>query len=144
MAKKPRWEKGPNPAKIPKHGQAEENANQQRFCWRCDHIYLDGEWGFQHAECRQLWGEVIPRLHALEAMTWAEIYARRDTSTHPMPVDKIEASARARLAEKGLGDQEGLFQINVRGGIRLWGVRDRAILYLLWFDPNHTVYIQRD
>ena len=60
-----------------------------------------------------------------------------------MPVDKIETLAADRLLEIGRDEFDTLFQINVRGGIRLWGIRDRAIFYLMWYDPDHTVYIQK-
>lgn len=61
-----------------------------------------------------------------------------------MPVAKIELGAQQRLQEIEQEQWDSLFQINVRGGIRLWGIRDRAIFHLLWYDPHHTVYVQKD
>jgi len=77
-------------------------------------------------------------------MKWGELYGRRDSSNHPMPIEKIERGAQKRLQELGRQQFDSLFQINVRGKIRIWGIRDRAFFYLLWYDPNHTVYVQRD
>jgi len=141
--KQPKWAKQPaaKQAKGLEAGEATNNA--MRFSWRCNWIDLDGEWGFRAIDCERLWREVVPRLHDLESMTWGEIYGRRDGSTHPMPTANIETSAKVRLTDIGRSDYDSLFQINVRGGIRLWGIRDRAFFYLLWFDPRHTVYIQK-
>jgi hypothetical protein len=104
---------------------------------------MDGDWGFSDVGCSIIWKQIIPFLHQIETRTWGELYGGRDTSNHPMPVEKIEDEAKARLSEIGRDEFETLFQLNVRGGIRLWGIRDRQIFYLLWYDPKHTVYIQK-
>ena len=119
-------------------------SNAKHFAWRCNWIDLGGPWSFHRADSEQLWREIVPRLHELESMTWAEVYGKRDGSTHPMPTTVIEDDAKTRLSELGRTEYDSLFQINVRGKIRLWGIRDRAFLYLLWFDPEHTVYIQKN
>lgn len=141
--KSPKWAAQPDPKKQPRGLEAAENVNQQPFRWRCNWIDLDGEWGFRAVNPEHLWKEVLPRLHDFETMTWAEISGRKDSSNHPMPVSRIEAKAAARLTEIGKQEYDTLFQLNVRGGIRLWGIRDRAYFYLLWFDPSHTVYVQK-
>ncbi len=103
----------------------------------------EGPWGLRLADHDCTWGQIIPKLHELESQTWGELYGQKNGSTHPMPVTKIEKEAQQRLQEIGQDQWDTLFQINVRGGIRLWGIRDRAIFHLLWYDPSHTVYVQR-
>lgn len=142
--KRAKWKENPGPVrKVPKGTEKAEAHNSSRFQWRCTWIDLAGDWGFENVPSETIWGEIIPRLHDLENNTWGEIYGKRDGSTHPMPVDKIETPAAGRLREIGRGVYDTLFQINVRAGIRLWGIRDRAIFYLIWYDPDHTVYIQK-
>lgn len=142
--KRPSWKIDPGPnRKEPKGAEKAESANATKFCWRADWIDLDGPWSLRDASCEAIWKEIVPRLHDFESQTWGEVYGKKDGSTHPMPVVKIEKAAQDRLRELGREDFETLFQLNVRGGIRLWGIRDRAIFYLMWFDPDHTVYIQK-
>lgn len=142
--KQAKWKRDPGPvSKTPRGTDKAEQYNAAKFCWRSDWIDLDGEWGFRGVDCEALWNEVIPRLHDLETMTWGEIYGKRDGSTHPMPAENIETEAQDRLKAIGREQYETLFQINVRGGCRLWGVRDRTIFFLMWYDPNHTVYKQK-
>lgn len=125
--------------------EKEEQTNNAKFRWRSDWIDIDAdfEWNFRSIECDKLWREVLPRLHDLETQTWGEVYGKRDGSTHPMPVDRIAKTAQDRLKALGREDYDSIFQINIRGGIRIWGIRDRSVFYLMWFDPNHTVYEQR-
>jgi hypothetical protein len=143
-SKKPTWKNTPtHNKKEPKGGDRVESENSRNFCWRTDWIDLDGPWSFRNASCEKIWKEIVPRLHDFETQTWGELYGLKNGSTHPMPVDKIEQDAQDRLRSLGRDEFETLFQLNVRGGIRLWGIRDRQIFYLIWYDPNHSVYIQK-
>jgi len=142
--KRAAWAHQPSTNKNPKGLETGEAAsNTTKFCWRCNWIDLDGEWGFRDVPCERLWNEIIPRLHEFDSMTWGEITGGRNTSNHPMPVENIEPGAADRLRQIGKQDYDTLVQLNVRGGFRLWGIRDRAYFYLLWFDPDHTVYVQK-
>lgn len=143
MSKNPKKRFDPSSDKSPKGGEKADVYNKMNFCWRVDWIDMDGDWGFKKPDCDTIWKQIIPFLHSTETRTWSEIYGARDTSNHPMPVGNVERSARDRLLAIGRGEYETLIQLNVRGGIRLWGIRDRQIFYLLWYDPEHTVYIQK-
>jgi hypothetical protein len=46
--------------------------------------------------------------------------------------------AQKRAKELEWDDSE-LFSLRLEGKLRLWGRRGGAILYLLWFDPEHLV-----
>ena len=73
-------------------------------------------------------------------MTWGEITGLRGSSNHPLPFDKIASAAQRRLKEIGRDDIDLLFQLNIQGKERVWGVRLEGIFHLLWWDPDHTVY----
>ncbi|MCP4214875.1 MAG: hypothetical protein GY765_09470 [bacterium] len=74
----------------------------------------------------------------LESMTWGEI-ERKDQS-HLIPVAGICSEARKRLDEIKLDDRDILYSLRLTGSERLWGIRDYDSFYLLWWDPNHSVY----
>jgi hypothetical protein len=77
-------------------------------------------------------------------MTWGEIerkvIKKGSPQNHFMSVDKIDKKARERLKEIKLGDQESLYSLRFSGSERLWGIREAEILYIIWWDHNHSVY----
>ncbi len=82
------------------------------------------------------WMEIFQRIRDFETMTWHEI---RRTGSHAIPVSEICPDARRCLEEIGLGDTDELFSLRLTGKQRLWGIRDREILRILWWDPEHHV-----
>lgn len=73
-----------------------------------------------------------------ESMTWADI--RRSGNNHSMPVERLPSPSRRRLEERGLDDIDVLYSLRLTGKERLWGIRDRHIFRILWWDPDHLVY----
>jgi hypothetical protein len=76
-------------------------------------------------------------------MTWGEIekkFGRSNTQNHEMPVKKICKTAQERLSEIKLDDIDCLYSIRVSAKERLWGIRKDRVLYIIWWDPEHTVY----
>jgi hypothetical protein len=61
------------------------------------------------------------------------------TGSHFVEVVNMVPGAQERLMKIGKDEQAQLFSLRVAGRMRLWGVRDIAILRLLWWDPNHEV-----
>lgn len=118
--------------------------DQQTFKWRVNDNYIDydhQDWGWNKVGIQEFFQELLHRLHDYESMTWADLLNRR--SCHYMPIEKIVNEAQRRLSQRCL-DIENLVQIDMKQPCRLWGYRDRQILYLIWHDPQHTVYqVQR-
>lgn len=98
---------------------------------------MEGDWGWGGSNLQRLLTEIIPRLHNLETMTWQQL---RNDGSHPIAADQVCKEARERLDEIGKGDEESLYSIRVTGRCRVWGIRRGAILHLLWWDPEHSVY----
>jgi hypothetical protein len=73
----------------------------------------------------------------LESMTWGEVEGK--TGSRFVEVTAIEGDAQRRLVEIGKDEQARLFSLRITGRIRLWGIRDIAILRVLWWDPEHSV-----
>ena len=69
-------------------------------------------------------------------MAWGEI----DGPTgHFVEVTAIIDEAQRRLVKIGKDEQAQLFSLRMTGEMRLWGIRDVAILPVLWWDPKHEV-----
>lgn len=105
--------------------------------WHVRTIDKGGPWGWNKADAKVLLNEIIPRLSMLETMTWPEILGRRN---HEVEVSGICPEARKRLAEIMYDDVSILVSFRLDGLKRVWGIRDRNICKLLWWDPEHTVY----
>jgi hypothetical protein len=87
---------------------------------------------------------ILSRLEEYELKSWNEI--KGEPRNHPMPTYKIEPKAQARLTKIKYGDTGELNQLDIKNGKqkqRLWGIRRENIFQILWWDPDHTVYIPR-
>jgi len=139
--KKPYVPELPNPQKKPRIQEEPEKLGSLLFRWRVNKRYVDfdhSEWGWGKLSCKDFFNMLIERLHDYEQMTWDSLSQR--SSCHPMPVENIEPEAQKRLCQVCSNEVDSLYQVDVNPKCRIWGHRDRAIFYLIWHDPNHTVY----
>jgi hypothetical protein len=102
-------------------------------------VDLDGPWGWRAIEPVTLFA-VFAKLESYGTMTWAEIFTNDRTGCHDVPVSDICAEAQARLLDIRRADLDFLTSLRITGQRRVWGVRQRHILRVLWWDPLHTVY----
>jgi hypothetical protein len=123
------------PAKTPRVGE-QPPVEGMKFCWRVSEIDWQGPWGWSKVTCEQLLGEIIPRLHEFEGMTWGQVVG---TGSHFVDVTAMVDEAQRRLTEIGKDEQAQLFSVRIAGKKRVWGIRDIAILRVLWWDPEHEV-----
>jgi hypothetical protein len=79
---------------------------------------------------------VIDGLRPFESMTWGEIEGSR---SHFISRSSIIAAAQKRLREIKQDDVDELFSLRLTGRQRIFGIRDGAILRLLWWDPLHEL-----
>ena len=80
---------------------------------------------------------MFPKLKNYESMTWGSI-AQNQHHNHSVEVSKLDKRARKRLEELGVEVDE-LFRFRLNGTQRVWGIRDREVFYILWWDPNHEI-----
>ena len=141
MTKKVRpGRKQPQISKIPRKIEDVSSIEESIFKWRVNKQYIDldhPEWGWGKLKIEDFFEILTHRLHDYESMTWQDLSQRR--SCHSMPVKNIVSKAQARLYEK-CPDIDTLYQVDVDRLCRIWGFRDRDFFYLIWHDPNHSVY----
>ena len=71
-----------------------------------------------------------------ESMTPSEVF--RASGNKPVSHNSMCSEAQARLLEIELDDHE-IWELRLSGKTRIWGVRERNVFYVVWWDPDHTV-----
>ncbi|MBC8352403.1 MAG: hypothetical protein H8E66_10475 [Planctomycetes bacterium] len=140
MVKKPKA--GARPSHTGK-GAIRTGANadgnlHKRPVWKLDLFDIDGPWGRLLLDEESLWQEIFPKLQNYESMTWGQIDVDRKKN-HSVSVEKCSPKAQKRLRELRL-EYDQLFRFGLSGLRRLWGIRDRDVFHVLWWDPKHEVY----
>ena len=82
--------------------------------------------------------EIQKKLKNFETQTWQEI--EKTGNNHFIKRSDIVTEARKRLRELCLEDIDELYSLRLSGKGRIWGIREREILKVLWWDPEHKVY----
>ncbi len=103
--------------------------------WSFQRVDFDGPWCFSSMTWEQA-KETLQKLGQLENMTFAQL---RDQGSHPLN-GGISTEAKKRLQEIAQDDaEERLYSLRVNGKPRVVGIRDRNVIYILWWDPEHEV-----
>lgn len=63
----------------------------------------------------------------------------RGQGSHWVNIDSLSPNAQRRLREINQEDLEDLFSLRLAGKNRVWCIRDRNNLKLLWWDSRHEV-----
>jgi len=87
-----------------------------------------------------LW-QLLRTLRSFEDRTWRSIL--RDAQNHSWEGDEIEqwsAESRARLQQLRIDTGSRFYQLGIAGKGRLFGIREREVFAILWWDRDHVVY----
>ncbi len=107
-------------------------------------IDFEGYWGWNNVNKIDMFKVIHDKLKSFESMTWSEIERKLTNKgsqqNHFMPVSKICREAKNRLKEINLDDRDTLYSLRFSGTERLWGIREGEVLYIIWWDHNHSVY----
>lgn len=92
-------------------------------------------------------GEMIHFLCGISTTTWHELRNQmwggkdRHRKHHGMAFDVVCEQAQQRLAKSKLDEVfDEFFRFRLDGKTRLWGFERSGVFYLLWWDPDHSVY----
>ena len=123
-------------------GRDPSSHDRETIVWRFSIVDQRGAWGCRDVPYRVWWDEILPKLQHFESMTWAEIMRAaggraRGANHHFVEVGNMTRRAKARLAEIGQDDVSELFSLRLDATKRIYGIRDRRALKLLWYDPHH-------
>jgi hypothetical protein len=135
--KRPGRKFDPPAGKAPRGGSKIPSYGEMQFCWRTVGTDCAGPFGWQNANHDLLFGHIIPKLHEFETMLWREL---EGGAHHSCEVTGMSYEAQRRLIDIGRDDCDTLFSLRLAGRQRVWGIRERQVLNLLWWDPEHRVY----
>ena len=126
--------------------EAAQSTDTEEIAWAFSAVDKEGDWGWRSQAARVWWKEILPKLQGFESMTWIKIMQvsggkakGRGTNNHFISVEDLTRKAQNRLVEINQGDVDQLFSLRLGGTKRIYGIRDRRVLKLLWYDPNHEV-----
>ena len=146
MAKKRKGQKIPATLTVPQSDKKPRGEHRgSNFKWRIKHADIThDEWGWCNISITVLVTDIICKLQELEGSTFAQLF---DRQLHHHTLDNIlpDASSRVKwlFSQKQLQEdqlEEGLFSIRVGSVPRIWGYINGPYYYIIWWDPNHTVY----
>jgi hypothetical protein len=139
---RPHPEKQPHNAVVPSPQRRPvshaPSFNQDNPSWRISKLEMLQPFGWQDLDAAKV-NEVRTKLAQFESMTWNEILVASKKQNHSVAVWKLSNEAQNRLSFIGLGDTEELVSLRLSGRERVWGLRQGAVMLILWWDPEHDV-----
>lgn len=107
--------------------------------WRVGAMDWDGPWCWSknnnEASLRDVWA----RLRNFETMKFKEFQGGKKKS-HEIDVAACGKDAKDRLKHLGMGQVGSVYSLRISQQVRAFALRDRNVLRLLWWDPEHLVY----
>lgn len=135
--KRPKWDTDPSPTKQAKN-ESVEDWREKPVLWSFA-AFDNVDWRNAHERNKDdLFCETLMHLKSCEGRTWKQIEADRGRD-HSVEVHKLTAEARKRLEEIKQGDIDSLWRLRFEGRLRIWGIRDRRVLKVIWWDPHHRI-----
>jgi hypothetical protein len=132
--KRPRTKFRPESGKEPRNEPLPDYSNQYPS-WSFRRMDINGPWCFYKDGANHI-KTIIEGLRPYEDKLWKEIPGDRD---HAIKRKSLCQKAQNRLKEIGLDDTEEVFSIHLGSLPRVIGIRDGAVLRLLWWDIKHEV-----
>jgi hypothetical protein len=126
----------PSEQKIPRGGQKVAQITREQVAWHVRIVDRDGRWGWNNADKSETWDGILKKMAEFETMTWDQIERK---GSHDISLSDLCSEARKGLARINQDDVDELFSLRLTGKQRIWGIRDRSILKIIWWDPDHTV-----
>ncbi|OAJ69049.1 hypothetical protein [Gluconobacter cerinus] len=123
-------------SKQPSIGGVLEHVAAQQFRWSFDQVDWGGPYCWAAVPAEKILREVIPRLQEFEKKKWGEIQA---TGSHDIEVENIIKAAQVRLQMIYKDQYDSVYSLRVQGEERIFGVKDKAIFRVLWWDPKHSI-----
>lgn len=135
--KTPRLPKAPMGPKQPILETAPDAYKDDLLNWAISAFDVDGPWGVSALAGANWKKHLALHCKSFETMTWDEIEQNK-RNNHSVDTQKLSSRAKARLKVLRLEDTDSLFSLRLEGVVRIYGIRDRATLKILWFDPWHN------
>lgn len=107
--------------------------------WRISQVEFVDPYGWHTLDSSKV-TYIQKKLSDFESMTWSEILVKAKKFHHSVKTSDLSKDAKSRLCEIKLDDLDELLSLRLDGLGRVWGIFDRGVLNILWWDPKHQVY----
>ena len=108
--------------------------------WQFNLLDLSGPFGWKNINADEIWDIFSVKIKDKEHINWNEL---KSAGSHNVEYSNLTKIAQKRLAEIGQNDIDELFSLRLTGKTRIWGIRDRYQLKILWWDPEHKVCLSQ-
>ena len=117
--------------------------DDERFRWSGDAIdyEYDGSWSWDLTPKEV--ADLLTLLGNLTQHSWREVKSMTTNGHHlhhAQPTASLCDEARERLDQLQRGDEEEVFRLRHGNRLRIWGVLNRAVFQIIWYDREHKVY----
>ena len=102
------------------------------LAWRFSSADRSGRWPWN----QDVPAEVLHKLSDFEKLPQHELHRAGNLD---VALPSLSPEAIQRLVELEYDDLDALFHFRIDGKTRIWCVRDRNIMRVLWYDPEHEV-----
>jgi len=132
-SKVPLAQKLPPQTKDPRASEAPNDKCFPEF--RATQMDIDGPYGWHKFNLLEI-PEILQKIFEAQRMTWQEHYAH---GSHLVKVSKIIPKMQKRLKELKQEDLDVLYSLRLSGKMRVWGIKEANLFWLLWWDPDHEI-----
>jgi len=139
-SKQPKVKEVPSTTKQPKIAVDPQDYYQKKPAWRVSRMEFSDPFGWHVLDTDGI-SFIWEKLANFETMTWGEILLVAKKHNHNVSVDKLVKEAQDRLVEVNLDDLDELTSLHLTGRGRVWGIIDRGVMDLLWWDADHRVCV---
>ena len=106
--------------------------DHETLAWKVNILDEEGEWTWLKIKADKLKEIVLKKMKNFGTMTWHTLQG--SGNSHPVEINKLCKDAQKRLQTIGQADVDALFSLRLSNKERIWGIRDRNILKILWWD----------
>ena len=128
----------PSPSKTAKIASDPDSFNNMNPSWRISKMEMVDPFGWHKLNSEQI-NYIREKLSYFESMTWNQISIDGKKQNHSVAIAQLSKETQKRLVEINIIDIDELFSLRLSGRERIWGILDKGVLNLLWWDPNHRV-----
>lgn len=136
--KTPKIEQEPSGEKKPRTGSEPSSFHHLKAAWRVGDLEMCDPYGWHEVDL-ETFEHIRGRLSGFESMTWSQILVEGRKHHHSVFVSEIRKPARDRLVDIEKDDVDKLVSLSLSGKNRIWGILEKGVLRLLWWDPNHEI-----
>lgn len=130
--------KQPSTGKKPKTIENPDAYLKLSPAWRISKLHFKDPYGWHILAIKDVY-RIQQKLLHFESMTWDQILVKGKKLHHLVEITKLCKAAQDYLAEISIEDIDEVLSLRLSGTERIWGILDRGVVELLWWDPKHEI-----